>query len=203
MSAAILGPVYIAGPMTSYPAYNFPAFHAAARHLREQGVEVVNPAELDEADSVKLGGRAWDEYVRRDLRELARCNSVAVLRGWQRSRGASLEVHVARALGMAVYDADTLEPYRETVLQEAQRVVDGDRGEAYGHPSVNHGCTAALVEAYLSRRYGSARFDALDVCMVNVLQKVSRLANTPGHRDSLVDIAGYARNAEMLTDPGG
>ena len=86
------------------------------------------------------------------------------------------------------------------VLEEATKVVLGARRDDYGHPIDNHGCTAALVEAYLKRRYGSASFDAQDVCVFNVLQKVSRLANTPHHRDSLVDIAGYAQNIEMLDD---
>lgn len=88
---------------------------------------------------------------------------------------------------------------RETILEEAQRVVDGERNDHYGHPRDNHGCTAALIGAYLSRKLGRpVAIDAQDVCMINVLQKVSRLAHTPEHRDSLVDIAGYARNAEML-----
>ncbi len=199
---SVLGPVYVAGPMTGVEAFNRPTFHATTRAIRSQGYEVVNPAEFDEADPIPPGGRAWDEYIRRDLAALLGCNTVAVLPGWRKSRGAALEVHVARALGMAVVDADSLEPVAETVLEEARRVVDGARGQDYGHPRDNHGCTAALIEAYLWRRYGpGARFDAADVCMANVLQKVSRLANTPGHRDSLVDIAGYARNYEMLTDP--
>ena len=89
----------------------------------------------------------------------------------------------------------------ETILEEAVRVVDGPRQQDYGHPHVNHGCTAALMLAYLTRRYGTASFDARDVCVFNMLQKISRLANTPDHRDSLVDLAGYARNYEMLGVP--
>ena len=30
------------------------------------------------------------------------CDSVATLHGWEKSRGATLEVHVAQALGMQV-----------------------------------------------------------------------------------------------------
>ena len=88
-----------------------------------------------------------------------------------------------------------------SVLAEAAEVVDGPRQSDYGHPHENHGCTAALMAAYLCRKYGrDQRFDALDVCVFNVLQKVSQLANTPDHHDSLVDICGYVRNYEMVLE---
>lgn len=88
-----------------------------------------------------------------------------------------------------------------SILDEAQAAVNGPRQKDYGHPSVNHGCTAALVQAYLQRKYGpAARFDALDVCAFNICQKLSRLANTPDHHDSLVDIAGYSENWQSIAE---
>lgn len=89
-----------------------------------------------------------------------------------------------------------------SILERAQGLIHGDRNDDYGHPSVNHGCTAELMESYLRRKYGAARFDATDVCVFNILQKVSRLAHTPDHIDSLVDIAGYAGNIEMILEAG-
>lgn len=86
-----------------------------------------------------------------------------------------------------------------TILDEAARVTSTERNEHYGAPAENHGCTAELISGYLTRKYGHRiTLDADDVCVMNILQKVSRLAHTPRHRDSLVDIAGYARNVEML-----
>ena len=38
--------IYLSGAMTGYPDLNFPAFHAAAKALRERGLVVVNPAEI-------------------------------------------------------------------------------------------------------------------------------------------------------------
>jgi hypothetical protein len=39
--------VYLAGPMTGYPRWNFDAFDEAARQLRSDGHDVVSPHELD------------------------------------------------------------------------------------------------------------------------------------------------------------
>ena len=87
-----------------------------------------------------------------------------------------------------------------TVLAEAGQAVDGDRGRFYGHPADNHGNTAAFWTEYIERKYGLVvALTARDVCMLMVLLKVSRDANRP-KRDNLVDICGYARNAEMIED---
>jgi hypothetical protein len=85
----------------------------------------------------------------------------------------------------------------KTVLEEAKEVVDGERQHSYGHPKDNHGCTAVLWSAYISRKYDiSLQLDARDVCWLNILQKASRDANME-KRDNLLDTCGYARNAEM------
>ena len=92
---------YISGPMTGLPDFNFPAFHAAAARLRAIGHEVVNPAELDAMDGDKE--MAWADYLRRDIKALMDCDSIAMLPGWERSKGAMLEFQNAVTLGMAVF----------------------------------------------------------------------------------------------------
>lgn len=83
------------------------------------------------------------------------------------------------------------------VLDQAQRIVTGDRAETYGHPSENHRCTGQLWTAYIQRKYGVAfEFTVRDVAWLNVLQKISRDANQP-KRDNLVDAAGYVLNIDM------
>lgn len=89
--------IYISGPMTGMPELNFPAFNRAAAGLRSLGHEVVNPAELDALDTIEL---SWEDYLRRDIKLLVDCNAIALLPGWEKSRGARLEVHIADALGM-------------------------------------------------------------------------------------------------------
>jgi len=94
---------------------------------------------------------------------------------------------------------------KETILEKAERIVMKDREEMYGHPKDNHGCTAAMWTAYIIRKLevtGPGRefsFDAEDVCFLNILQKISRCANTIT-KDNLVDIAGWARCVERIMD---
>lgn len=180
---------YIAGPMTGKDDWNFPAFHAAAKELRARGDLVVNPAELDEADEVLPGERPWDWYLRRDLKEMLQCDAVYALEGWEESKGAQLEIYVANELGIPVeFQVETL----PNILQEANYVVHGQRRNEYGHPIDNHQRTANLWATYLR-----ISITPVDVCFLNILQKISRGMNKLT-RDTLVDIAGYAANIEMI-----
>lgn len=94
--------IYIAGPMTGHADLNFPAFHEVARRLREEGHTVVNPAEINPALDAD-----WTECMRADIRELVACDAIFLLPGWEKSRGASLEAHIAKALGMVLLDTTT------------------------------------------------------------------------------------------------
>lgn len=95
--------LYIAGPMTAIgpPTWNFPAFHDAAYVLRHWGYQVTNPADHGIND-----GWSWADYMRLALSAMLTCDAVAVLPGWRESRGAQLEVGLARELGMPVGTVD-------------------------------------------------------------------------------------------------
>nr|WP_286197221.1 DUF4406 domain-containing protein [Variovorax boronicumulans] len=119
LPAARSGRVYLSGPMTGHPEFNFPAFNAAAAALRARGTVVVNPAEHGLVD-----GATWADYVRADIAQLAVCESIALLPGWSASRGAALEVHNALALGMSV-----------TYLEGAERPTAGAADPSAGLPA--------------------------------------------------------------------
>ena len=89
--------IYVAGPMSGLPELNFPAFHAAAAALRAKGHEVVNPAEINADPSA-----GWNTCMRQDIAQLVTCEAVALLPGWEKSRGARLEAHIAGQLEMQV-----------------------------------------------------------------------------------------------------
>ncbi|MES2262142.1 MAG: DUF4406 domain-containing protein [Pseudomonadota bacterium] len=101
---------YIAGPMTGIPDLNFALFHAEAARLRALGFEAVNPAEINPDQ-----GATWEACMRADIAQLVTCDTILLLPGWERSRGASLEHHIARALGMRV-DLAVGESLLDTVM---------------------------------------------------------------------------------------
>ena len=96
--------VYISGPMTGLPDNNFPSFHSAAAALRACGYEVVNPAEIDPGVSADIVGEKafWQACMRADIRALCECEALALLPGWERSKGAHLELHLAHRLDMQI-----------------------------------------------------------------------------------------------------
>ena len=92
--------------------------------------------------------------------------------------------------------ADLAKP-SENVLQDAERIIYGDLEKTYGCPSKNLRVSAEMWNAYLGNEIC---LTAEDVCVMMILLKAARLKNTPGHRDSTVDICGYAALIERCAE---
>lgn len=82
----------------------------------------------------------------------------------------------------------------ENILEEANRLVHGDRQADYGHPLDDFSKTALMWQAILGVPVTA---EQVGLCMIAV--KISRLCNRP-KRDSVVDIAGYAATVQMVTE---
>ena len=206
--------IYIAGPMTGHADHNYPAFHSAAERFKAAGWEVINPAE-------NFDGRTdlpREMYLRADLALLVDCAAIALLPGWEESRGAKLEYLLAREFGMQVFDAETLQPLMDTpvptvglhwlriaqespdesVLDEAKRITAGTRHEDYGHPCDDFDRTARMWTGILADKLrDGAEVTAMDVPLCMIAVKLARQSHRH-KRDNLVDIAGYARTAAMV-----
>lgn len=90
-----------------------------------------------------------------------------------------------------------------TVLEEAGVLTSQDRNASYGHPLENFTDTALLISGILhaAGKLDRALFITADeVQLMMMAVKLARLSRSPAHRDSLVDMAGYARTLEMTQD---
>lgn len=85
---------YLAGPMTGYPEYNYPAFDAATITLRQSGFVIFSPHEVPwpEGHNLMAENDLWEYMMRQTDVLLNRCNSIILLGGWASSRGAKQEL---------------------------------------------------------------------------------------------------------------
>jgi nucleoside 2-deoxyribosyltransferase len=113
--------IYLAGPVTGHPDYRT-RFHEAAQALRKAGWAVWSPPEHFAADA------PWAAVMRICLGVLVTCEGVAVLDGWEASRGASLEVQVAQACAIPVRPWRAWAAMRPPGDRAAWRVLEGSAG---------------------------------------------------------------------------
>lgn len=73
------------------------------------------------------------------------------------------------------------------VLHGAFKATRGDRQDVYGHPADDFNRIATMWTAIKG-----IQFTAEEVAAFQIAVKLSRLAHSPGHADSMLDIAGYA-----------
>lgn len=92
----------------------------------------------------------------------------------------------------------------EAIMNDALKVINGERQNVYGNPEDTHETIAAMWQAYLNARGLASGADALggdDVANMMVLMKVARQAGGKGKRDNYVDMIGYAALAHDMQYP--
>lgn len=113
--------IYVAGPMSNIPKFNFPAFFDAAKKLQDEGWEVFNPAQADierygvdfsencptgshdEANKAAGTPVTYRDCLRADLNYiLDHADAIALLPGWEKSKGCKAEMALADCLGLEV-----------------------------------------------------------------------------------------------------
>jgi hypothetical protein len=97
---------YLAGRMSGIDQSNFPAFYAAAADLRGRGMDIISPAELDDAETVQRAmaneapKQSWGDFLARDVKIVAdKVQGIIFLEEWYKSRGAKLEAFVGILCG--------------------------------------------------------------------------------------------------------
>ncbi len=212
----ISGKIYISGPMSGVPEFNFPLFRKVANSLRDKGYEVVCPTEVDGGSIDKL----WEYYMVANLQRMMDCQSIMLLPGWEKSRGATTEALLAYMfrfrifiyfnnqqgfkevpreyvalnihLDLLIPEADRTLSEEKSILIEAEGLVHGARQGSYGHPAEDFERQARIWSVILGT---DVKPEQVGLCMVAV--KMSRECHAH-KRDNLVDIAGYAATIQMV-----
>lgn len=110
--------VYLAGPMSGIPEFNFPEFARYAQMIRGWGLEVFSPAERDierHGVDISIGNERGDASVgiaaevglniRQCLADdtawiCQHATHIALMPGWENSKGARAEHALAAAIGL-------------------------------------------------------------------------------------------------------
>jgi len=105
--------IYIAGPMSGIPEFNFPAFFRAEKFLRSKGYEVFNPAKKEHeaaliaSDSFATGdtdladastGFDFKATYLWDIEHVIKADGIYMLKGWEKGAGARGEHAVAMVM---------------------------------------------------------------------------------------------------------
>lgn len=89
--------IYISGKISGIEAEAPALFSVAANQLKQQGYEVVNPMLLSHNHD-----KSWESYMKEDIKAMCDCDSIYMLKNWAHSKGASVELNLARVLGLKI-----------------------------------------------------------------------------------------------------
>jgi hypothetical protein len=92
--------VYIAGPITGLENNNHQAFKDVQEKLLQLNVNCINPHDL--FDGLDTSAFTHDDFMRVCISALSFCDKVVTLPGWENSKGATMEVQIARIMGKEV-----------------------------------------------------------------------------------------------------
>jgi hypothetical protein len=102
---------------------------------------------------------------------------------------------------------------QETILQEAQRLVHGNRQASYGHPIDDYTCTGRLWSAILDRwlrdigylKDSDIKLPDIDPRIATLMMSAMKISREvhKHKRDNLVDQAGYAECTSMIAEKQG
>lgn len=88
--------LYLAGPMSGIPDFNYPEFYKWKGLLQRSGYRVRSPADMN----MEHEKYSWTECMKEAIKMMLDCDGVALLDGWMSSRGTKIEVSLAESIGI-------------------------------------------------------------------------------------------------------
>ena len=104
--------VFLSGPMTGYPGYNFQRFNLAEKQLADAGIECVNPVHICKKykeEHVLADKAIFDKMITEQQEAERTCDAILLLDGWQMSKGVRLELKTALEMGMQIFLEEDLD----------------------------------------------------------------------------------------------
>lgn len=104
--------IFISGPMTGRPGFNFPRFDLAERQLAGAGIGCVNPARVCrryKKETVLADKAKFQEMIDEQQRLERGCDAILLLDGWHKSKGVRLKLKTALDLGLDIYLEEDLD----------------------------------------------------------------------------------------------
>ncbi len=190
--------VYICGPMRSHPNLNHPAFFEAEDTLLKAGHKVINPARMDQElgldpHNSQMDSKFIEDCARRDIDAVFECDELVLLPKWEKSKGAKAEIAVAQWLSKPIrLYPSMVKMEKEDVCDVAKRLTSYDRQLDYGSPIEDFTKQAKMWSVILNTNVTPQQ---IAMCMIAV--KLCRMTNSPRHRDSAIDVVGYARCLDL------
>jgi hypothetical protein len=95
--------VYLSGKITGLSKYEYTEnFAKAERFYKGCGFSVVNPVKIGEEILKENPDAEYEDFMKADLAALKTCTHIALLEGWERSKGANREKAEAEKLGLEI-----------------------------------------------------------------------------------------------------
>lgn len=126
--------LFLCGPYTGHEDDDEERFSSAYFQLRGCGYQVIDPMEL----CYWMERRDWDSCMCVTIPAMLRCSGVALMDGWEDSRGAVIESDLARRLGMPVATVSEWMERSPTPPEPKSERSESSTMETRGSPEVIH-----------------------------------------------------------------
>ena len=95
--------IYLSGKITGLDKEVYTRqFERAENFYKTSGFDVINPVKIGEEILKQNPSATWEDFMQKDLEALKTCTHIALLEGWEESKGAKMEKAEAEKLGLEI-----------------------------------------------------------------------------------------------------